>query len=240
MLGNDVVDLLDPDARPDSYSPRFDERVFSAEERRVIAHDANPIARRWAQWGAKEAAYKLAKQIDPGFVFSPVKLVGRYAQISLGARGRISRYGRLDLPRTVGNAIRRIEIRSEETPDRIHVVAAPAGSDWDAIDSHVCALESVDRGPSEAVRSMAIDRLSRNLGIARDRLSIGRRGRIPTVDLDGSRTSLCLSLSHHGRWIAYAMRPRIDLERDASRSWLAGRGEASSAARSRLFSELTP
>ena len=33
-----------------------------------------------------------------------------------------------------------------------------------------------------------------------------------TVELDGSRTPLSLSLSHHGGWIAYAMRLRMDFQ----------------------------
>ncbi len=78
MLGNDVIDLDDIDARPETFRPRFDERVFSAEERRVIARDAAPLACRWAHWGAKEAAYKLARQIDPHFVFSPIQLTPRF------------------------------------------------------------------------------------------------------------------------------------------------------------------
>ena len=74
MLGNDVVDLRDADSRPESFRPRFDIRVFTPEERRAISRDREPMARRWAHWAAKEAAFKLAKQIDPSFVFSPGQL----------------------------------------------------------------------------------------------------------------------------------------------------------------------
>ena len=78
MVGNDVVDLRDSDARPESFRARFDDRVFSVEEQRAIAQDSNPLARRWAHWGAKEAAYKLAKQLDSRFVFTPGRLVADY------------------------------------------------------------------------------------------------------------------------------------------------------------------
>ena len=78
MVGNDIVDLFDPDAQPRSFRPGFDERVFAAEERRAIEQDPNPLARRWAHWAAKEAAYKLARQIDETFVFSPRRLVANY------------------------------------------------------------------------------------------------------------------------------------------------------------------
>ncbi|MGY8738305.1 MAG: 4'-phosphopantetheinyl transferase family protein, partial [bacterium] len=80
MLGNDVVDLEDPETRPETFRPRFDERVFDPTERRAIARDQNEHGRRWTHWAAKEAAYKLARQVDSKFVFSPSKLVARFTE----------------------------------------------------------------------------------------------------------------------------------------------------------------
>ena len=84
MLGNDIVDLRDAESRPESFRPRFDERVFTHEERRAIARDQRPLIRRWAHWAAKEAAFKLGKQLDPEFVFAPGRLQVRFDS---GARG---------------------------------------------------------------------------------------------------------------------------------------------------------
>ena len=89
MLGNDVVDLLDVDARPETFRRRFDARVFAPEERRAIAADPRPQALRWAHWGAKEAAYKLARQLDPrlatcGLTASDSSLPGRSSEPPLG------------------------------------------------------------------------------------------------------------------------------------------------------------
>ena len=224
MIGNDVVDLRDPDARPETFRPRFDERVFSPDERRAIAHDAVPIARRWAHWGAKEAAYKLAKQIDSTFVFSPARLVANFSSHEGGsnrARGGLERRGYLELPPISmgpsGNGIMTLELRSFETFEQVHVVAAPAGSDWGAIDLAVREIDPLTEDPSAAVRALAIRETSRILGVTEERLTIGRDDRIPTVRFDGLRTSLCLSLSHHGRWISYAMRLPIDVQNPSCR-----------------------
>ena len=81
MIGNDIVDLEDPDTRPETFRPRFDERVFDAAERRSIARDADPHKRRWAHWAAKEAGYKLGRQADEDFVFTPSRLVARFEAI---------------------------------------------------------------------------------------------------------------------------------------------------------------
>jgi hypothetical protein len=240
MLGNDIIDLRDPDARPESFRARFDDRVFSAEEQRAIARDANPLARRWAHWGAKEAAYKLAKQLDPTFVFSPRQLGVTYADDhaddhsdrdqavnrashfvdSEPAVRRLERRGEVELPCGLPHGLRVLELRSFETDARVHVVAVPRGSDWSGVELGIEALDRGSDDPSIAVRAMAVREISRSLGVAAERLTIGREGRIPTVELDGAPTHLSLSLSHHGGWIAYAMRLRLEWESPST--WRAG------------------
>ncbi len=222
MIGNDVIDLLDSDARPESFRPRFDERVFSAEERLEIARDHSSLARRWTHWGAKEAAFKLARQVDSTYVFSPGRLQARFetgeSVIDHSIAG-FERRGRLDFPNPLSNGLEALELRSFETVDRVHVVAVPLGSDWGAIDLGVERIDASAYDPSVAVRALAVVEISRSLGIAENRISIGRRGRVPVVELDGAATSLSLSLSHHGRWIGYAMRIHVERPtRSTSRS----------------------
>lgn len=231
MLGNDVVDLRDPDARPESFRGGFDERVFSEEERYVIGRDAQPLARRWAHWAAKEAAYKLARQIDSTFVFSPRRLVANYADSTLvtdvdtrrGDEGNRAacvreRRGTLELPPMGRQGIPKLELRSYETTERVHVIAVLAGSIWSRVTTAVEMLGEKTKDPSVAVRSMAVRDLSRSLGVVADRLWIGREDRIPIVELDGSRTPIRLSLSHHGRWISYAA--RIPTEMQVQSVWM--------------------
>lgn len=239
MLGNDVVDLRDADARPESFRPRFDARVFLPEERVAIARDPDPLARRWAHWAAKEAAFKLARQVDPGFFFAPGRLSVRFDRHLRGTGQRVERRGHVEWTGPPPQAPwRGIEVRSFETEERIHVIALPVGADWGAVDFKVESLEGTASDPSLAVRRLAVREIARSLGVAPDRLSIGRaigrawtpaagassadarrkdmerlgrldrQRRVPTVELDGGATSLALSLSHHGRWLAYAMTPR--------------------------------
>jgi len=223
MLGNDVVDLKDPDTQPETFRPRFDARVFDATERRAIAKDPDPHARRWAHWAAKEAAYKLAKQVDPSFIFSPVTLVARFDPPTLLHANHLERRGTLELPHSIAPALRLLELRSEETPDRVHVRALPKGSDWEAV------VSSVDEAPADtpefdasaSVRTLAREVIARDLGIEADRVSIGRRGKIPTVEIDGARSTIALSLSHHGRFVACSMTLRTQGTVDAP-GWAVG------------------
>ena len=70
-VGNDVVDLADPETRLGGLHPRWVERVFGAAERKAL--DASPSRHllHWALWAAKESAYKARKRLDPETVFSP-------------------------------------------------------------------------------------------------------------------------------------------------------------------------
>ncbi|MEM9176449.1 MAG: 4'-phosphopantetheinyl transferase superfamily protein [Myxococcota bacterium] len=219
MIGNDVVDLEDLDARPETYRPRFDERVFDPAERRSIAKDADPHLRRWAHWAAKEAGYKLGRQADDTFVFTPSRLVARFESIDAEEGGRTIRKGQLALPRALAPGLGHLELRSDETAERVHVLAAPPGADWDAIVAAIDVREDED-DPSERVRALARFTIARDLGIEETRVEIGRRGdpraggaaKIPTALIDGSRSGLVLSLSHHGRFVACAMTLRADPE----------------------------
>lgn len=246
MLGNDVVDLLDVDARPETFHRRFDARVYTPGERERIAAAAGAEgsatfdgsdrpdtaaahALRWAHWAAKEAAYKLLRQRDPAFVFSPIRLEARFDAPALGGPLGSTRHGRLTLlPGPIpGEASARgaassapnpdgpaghppaIELASFETCDFVHVLALPAGARWQGV---VTAVEPLagplfadGESPSSAVRKLALGGIAEALGVERARIAIGRQGRIPTVELDGEKTPIALSLSHHGRYVAFAM-----------------------------------
>lgn len=231
MIGNDVVDLEDPDTRPETFRPRFDRRVFDPAERRAIARADDPHACRWTHWAAKEAGYKLARQVDETFVFTPSRLVARFDSIALEAGSRIVRRGTLSLPRALGPGLDHLELRSDETGERVHVLAAPPGADWDAI---VSSIERDDgaEDSSARVRSVARQTIARDLGIDEARIAIGRRGaprasgaaRIPTVLIDGARSGLALSLSHHGRFVACAMTLRADPDESPRGAQSAGQG----------------
>jgi hypothetical protein len=205
MLGNDVVDLEDPETRPETFRPRFDERVFDPVERRAIARDPRPHARRWAHWAAKEAAYKLARRVDPRFVFSPRRLVARFEeQEAAGATG-FQRRGSLSLPAgLLAGDMGRLELRWTEEGAALHVVARPGGSDWGAVTTALEAIEE-DQDPSRSVRALARGCIARDLGIELERVQIGMQGRLPLVEIDQAPSRCTLSLSHHGRFVACAL-----------------------------------
>jgi phosphopantetheinyl transferase (holo-ACP synthase) len=227
MVGNDIVDLRDPDADSTRYSARFDDRVFGEAERRAIANSASHERERWRFWAAKEASYKLARKRDCKTVFSP------RAFVVTPAFGDRTDHVRVDH----GAATYHVEI--DETPERIHAVAMSSREDFSSLLSGVEIYDSAavpkadpqatrpEASESEAVRRFACDAICERFELPRDQLAIRKlNGRIPGLYLqDAPRTKiaetakideplgLSLSLSHHGRWIAFAC------------CWREGRGE---------------
>src|SRR5882757_8423865 len=91
MVGNDVIDLGDPETWLGGCHARFDARVFAAVELEALAVSALPVRLRWILWAAKEAAYKVAKKEDGGTVFSPSRFVVRltkdyHAEVAFGVK----------------------------------------------------------------------------------------------------------------------------------------------------------
>jgi phosphopantetheinyl transferase (holo-ACP synthase) len=187
MLGDDVVDLGDPEARPGAQHPRFDARVLAPSERAALAASAAPDRLRWVLWAAKEAAYKLARKLDPRAPFSPRRFV-----VSLDARWR----GRVEWP---GGAARVEVCRAGAV---VHATAMDSDADAARVVRGVARLDA-GADPSRAARDLARRRVAERLGCSEDELRVERRGRIPSLHLPGAGV-LDLSLSHHGRLVAFA------------------------------------
>jgi len=188
MVGNDVVDLR---ARIVSgpRHPRFDARVFAPSEHRALRESAAPDALRWAFWAAKEAAYKVAKKLDDAAVWSPVRFVVRFE----GAGGGAVEHEGLRLP-----------VRVDADAERVHAVASDRNEAFARVRSRVTELPDADADPSAAVRALARAELAELLGTGADAIEIARRGRIPVLCVAGREVPVDLSLSHHGRFVAYA------------------------------------
>jgi phosphopantetheinyl transferase (holo-ACP synthase) len=203
MVGNDIVDLCDPDADSTRYSDRFDARVFTRAERRAIADSQSHERKRWRLWAAKEASYKLARRYDTKTVFSPRAFVvgpdeGGHANRARVVHGETSYF-----------------VEFDETPQRIHAIAVSRPHDFALVLAGVEAMDtslhtSLHPAPdttdeSDAVRKLACDAISRRFELPRDQLTIRKfKDRIPGLYRRDAPLGLSISLSHHGSWLAFA------------------------------------
>ena len=195
MLGNDVVDLGDPETRSGVRHPRFDARVFTREERVALAEASDPERLRWSLWAAKEAAYKCVAKRAPGTGFSP-----RLFEVRLESErsGSVSHGGR------------RLRVRLFRDGDALHAVASDAG-DPERTARLALAELPADADPaaaSQAVRALARYAAAALLGCPPGEIEIARQGRVPVLRRRGAPERLDLSLSHHGRFVAAALAAR--------------------------------
>ena len=208
MIGNDVVDLRDPETLPGARHPRFDARVFAAAERSALERSGARDRLRWILWAAKESAFKVARRRDPDTAFAPVRFV---VDLDASLCGRVR------------HADREYPVRVAVTGDCVHAVAMEppvAGAEHAGV--AVCAAEG-DVGvspPGRAARDLAAEGIAPILGVERADLRFARRGRVPELQLDPALRRgwdparrgpvearlgrLAVSLSHHGRFVAYA------------------------------------
>ncbi|MCP3982977.1 MAG: 4-phosphopantetheinyl transferase family protein [bacterium] len=200
MIGNDVVDLGDPEAQPAGRHPRWDARVFSALELDALRKSGAPDRLRWIFWAAKEAAYKVARKLDRRTVFSPPRFE---VQLDATLRGHVS-YPGGTLPVMVDEARNRLHaIASDEEPGKSEMLVQVVAWDGDA------------ELASKALRARVRRELATHFELSAEDLEIDRIGRIPVVLAAGRPVDVDLSLSHHGGFVAFA----CDLREGAGDWW---------------------
>ena len=191
MIGNDIVDLADPETRLRACHPRFDRRVFAPEEIELLETTRSRARMRWILWSAKEAAYKAARRASATTVFSPPQFVVR---LNRALHGSVRHGGRC------WNA------RVQLDGDCVHAVVNDGEFHSDAI---WCArrLTAEEQGdPSEGARKLAAATVAERLGLSVGQLRIERSGRVPQLVFDGDALTADLSLSHHGSFVGFACR----------------------------------
>ena len=157
---------------------------------------------RWLLWAAKEAAYKAEKRGAPDTVFSPRRFVVEPPSLPAeeGAGRGCVRHGE-----------RLLTLAAEWTRDFVHIVAM---SDAARVGRSVSEVARAARAPSDAARELAATGIGKLLGIDPRRLEID--GKPPVVRHDGRVITKDVSLSHHGRFVAFAaVVPRDRLLRDS-------------------------
>ncbi|MAJ58690.1 MAG: hypothetical protein CBC48_01255 [bacterium TMED88] len=211
MVGNDVVDLTDFEVEPPAARARFDARVFRSAEQEAIRQAMNPSRERWCHWAAKEAAYKLFKKQSPATIFSPVRfevdLLAEPESWRLGVNEPEVRQGSVSF----GGSRRALAIEwvgqsavhARSTPLRESEENLVFGHEWIDPSSQSSLAPA---GLSQAVRRLACERIGKRMGVEPSTLSITQRERIPELRQQGSLFGADLSLSHHGRVIAFACR----------------------------------
>lgn len=232
-LGNDVVDLTDPRHRGKAGDDRFLQRVFSPEERKDIRTSPNPDRALWIRWAGKEAAFKtVSKALGSAPIFNhpsfKTTVFGRQKALSDGTSppdNPVSRFGQVEYENFL------LPLRIEVVGETLHAVtwtvdpghdippfvwgseaAVGPEQEWkELLEARFSAREwdCVSHRASALARLAARRSLAASLNVEETAIEIGcgpgKPGRrIPKVVLDGEEASVDLTLSHHGKLLAWA------------------------------------
>jgi hypothetical protein len=147
----------------------------------------------WALWAAKESAYKALARLEPRTVFSPrafeVELAGLPGDGEPVA-GRVQHGGRS------------FALEVSRQGDALHAVTWDDTGNGPASRVVLREVAAAEGEPGAAVRRLASEAIA--LALASGDEPVRIVGRPPVAVGATGPLDLALSLSHHGRWVAFA------------------------------------
>jgi phosphopantetheinyl transferase (holo-ACP synthase) len=194
---------------------RFIERVFTSSEQKRISDYPCPDGMLWALWAGKEAAYKVVKKLFPEMPFSPRTYeVDLYGCGYSGEKDGVSKGGRY-FKGSAGTPKWFIDIEVIITSDFIHclgVYGEPRGGKtiiWGIDNIYQKQQTGNCNDESLLVREAARKSIASYLNCNPERIEIRRKQKMsnlgpPFVYFDGKPAEIDVTLSHDGRYVAYA------------------------------------
>jgi len=246
LVGNDVVDLTNKRTEGRAVDERFVGRVFDADEQEAIRDAAASDLELWTRWAAKEAGFKAISKVlgaPPPFVHRSFKVHWSASSersegvVRVGTVRYLEHVARVTVELQPG-AVHAVAICGADAPGTVRVeprvtsIDAP-GSRWagDLPELRQAFSErevnAVYSRESAAVRIGARGDLAARLGVSEKRVEIvcapgPTSQRPPHVLLDGRDAPADVSLSHDGRWIAWATWVDSERGRDVTRGEVSG------------------
>jgi len=207
-VGNDIVDLKTPEAMGKAADIRFVHRVLNPHEQRLVFNSGHPDTLLWALWAAKECAYKAVSKSAPDVSSAP----RRYPVI-------------LDLEKIINSATGIVMTPHGIVPVKIffneeyvHCIGIDGPSNslksivygMDKISPEkIPEADSISEKESLTARKLAKKHIASCLQIKEQDIQIIRQKNHsgiypPMIYAKGKMKNMEISLSHDGRFAAYA------------------------------------
>ena len=201
------------EARGRANDARFMRKVLTTDEQQAVLNSDHPDGFLWAFWAAKETAYKAISKAHPDVTSAP-----RHYPVILDSKKETNPLtGEVIAPHGI------VPIKITFHEDYVHCIGM-AGRFQDfkngGLDDIVFGLEETNPGEkpgsyslsereSIMVRTVAKERIASRLGWNPDEIHIMRnkspkKQGPPMVYFKGQKNNIDISLSHDGRFVAYA------------------------------------
>jgi phosphopantetheinyl transferase (holo-ACP synthase) len=193
------VDLKDAANSGKSRDSRFLKKILTDAEIEYVTHADHPDSALWLLWACKETAYKVIKKILPDIVFAP-----RQWQVNVHNIKSEYAEGEVGIPGKDG-----VFIRLFAGADYIHCAGSDDKATLDNLIWSVEPLPDEETCPSLFSRRCLAQSLAGRFSLDFHQIKIQRKRRNgelqpPYVYVDGRQTDTEISLSHDGRFVAYA------------------------------------
>ncbi|NTW76290.1 MAG: 4'-phosphopantetheinyl transferase superfamily protein [Syntrophaceae bacterium] len=203
-IGNDVVDWEHPANSNKSRDFRYLKKILTSVEIEFVYDSENPDKVLWSLWACKETAYKAIRKSYPGLSFLP-----RQWSVRLNGYDKMFTEGEVIIP-GVNTVFARLFYLPEGC---VHCVGADNRADLDNIIWGIEPLPEFTSGeiiePSSFVRKCLVRKLAglyqlnfRELEVRRAKE--GGELQPPQLYYENRETSFDISLSHDGKFAAYA------------------------------------
>jgi phosphopantetheinyl transferase (holo-ACP synthase) len=200
------VDLREPENRGKSRDVRFISRVFTADEKALISRSSEPDTMLWTLWAGKETAYKVMGKSRPGLSSAPRSYHVVLENQEAGKTGSA-------VVETPGGDV---HLRFCPGAGYVHVLGTEHPDDLQKIEWGVETIDcegemkACPGDSSRLVREALIRRLSGYPGFQAAQMDIRRSGgnsgnpEPPVLFVNRKQSAVDVSLSHDGRFVAYA------------------------------------
>jgi phosphopantetheinyl transferase (holo-ACP synthase) len=224
-VGNDVLDLSDPRLQRAGGHSRFMERVFDPGERVRVQAGTDLRRSQWSHWAAKEAGFKaISKAFRRPPVFEHRQFV---VHLSEELTRGVVRYREWEMTLRVEqsedsmHALAWAGARQSDAVDRTHsghneITVTPDGRTRVSAEAAALLttseLATIQHDGSAWSRVHIRRALATHLGQPESAIRVlgdpESPGRAPArLILEGSTSPPDITLSHHGRWVAWAFLP---------------------------------
>ena len=206
-IGNDIVDLAHPQNISGYEDHRFISRVLTPAEQKKFRSSSFPNQCLWSYWAAKESAYKAISRFFPLVSSSP-----KQYEVSIEDIGSPSIFhGMVTTPELP------VQIRGTIDPDYVHCLGVTGKEAYiQTIETGIYPIPTDKKGDiilpeqeSLFVRELAKDRMAAYLKTDVSQIQIRRKIIVnqpgpPEVFVQGEKIPINISLSHDGRFVAFA------------------------------------